>query len=159
MSLCVVYPGTFDPITNGHTDLVRRACRLFDRLIVAVAENPGKGTTFALEERVDMAREALKDIPGVEVKGFSNLLVEFSRQQGANLILRGLRAVSDFEHEFQLSSMNRRLDPGIETIFLTPDESYAYISSSLVREIARLGGDVSSFVSPGVEAALRRRLS
>ncbi len=158
MELCVVYPGTFDPITNGHVDLVRRACRLFDRLIVAVAENPAKGTAFTLEERVTMAKDALRDIDGVEVLGFSNLLVDFVRQQGANLILRGLRAVSDFEHEFQLSGMNRKLAPGIETIFLTPDEAYGYISSGLVREIARLGGDVSEFVAPAVEAALRRRL-
>lgn len=158
MELCVVYPGTFDPITNGHTDLVRRACRLFDRLIVAVAENPAKGTAFTLEERVTMAKDALRDIDGVQVLGFSNLLVDFARQQGANLILRGLRAVSDFEHEFQLSGMNRKLAPGIETVFLTPDEAYGYISSSLVREIARLGGEVSEFVAPAVEAALRRRL-
>lgn len=158
MKLSVVYPGTFDPITNGHTDLVRRGCRLFDRLVVAVAENPAKGTTFSLDERVEMAREALKDLPGVEVVGFDGLLIEFAREQGANLILRGLRAVSDFEHEFQLSSMNRKLAPEVETIFLTPDEAYGFISSSLVREIARLGGDVSGFVSPGVEAALRSRL-
>lgn len=158
MTLSVVYPGTFDPITNGHTDLVRRGCRLFDRLVVAVAENPAKGTTFSLEERVEMARSALSDLPGVEVVGFRGLLVDFAAEQGANLILRGLRAVSDFEHEFQLSSMNRKLAPEVESIFLTPDEAYGFISSSLVREIARLGGDVSGFVAPVVEAALLQRL-
>ncbi|APZ42039.1 pantetheine-phosphate adenylyltransferase [Acidihalobacter ferrooxydans] len=158
MNLSVVYPGTFDPITNGHTDLVRRACRLFDRVIVAVAENPGKGTTFRLDERIEMVSEVLKGEPCVEVVGFSELLVDFAHKQNAQLILRGLRAVSDFEYEFQLSSMNRKLAPEVETIFLTPDEAYGFISSSLVREISRLGGDVSGFVAPNVEAALRRRL-
>ena len=157
MSLAVVYPGTFDPITNGHTDLVRRGSRVFSRIVVAVAADTAKQTTFNLEERVCLAREALTDVPGVEVTGFSGLLVDFVRRQNASLILRGLRAVSDFEHEFQLSSMNRKLDPDIESIFLTPDEAYGFISSSLVREIARLGGDVSDFVSPGVQKALKTR--
>lgn len=158
MELCVVYPGTFDPITNGHTDLIRRGCQLFDHLIVAVAENPGKDATFTLDERVELAREALAGMSGIEVLGFRGLLVEFAREHGARLILRGLRAISDFEHEFQLSSMNRKLAPEVESIFLTPDEAYGFISSSLVREIARLGGDISDFVSPRVEAALYQRL-
>lgn len=158
MSLAVVYPGTFDPITNGHTDLVRRGSRVFNRIVVAVAADTAKQTTFSVEERVSLAREALADVPGVEVMGFSGLLVDFVRDQHASLILRGLRAVSDFEHEFQLSSMNRKLAPDIESIFLTPDEAYGFISSSLVREIARLGGDVSDFVSPAVQKALKRRL-
>ncbi|AOU99273.1 pantetheine-phosphate adenylyltransferase [Acidihalobacter yilgarnensis] len=157
MSLAVVYPGTFDPITNGHSDLVRRGSRVFSRIVVGVAADTGKQTTFSLEERVALAREALSDVPGVEVTGFSGLLVNFVREQNAALILRGLRAISDFEHEFQLSSMNRKLDPGIESIFLTPDEAYGFISSSLVREIARLGGDVSDFVSPAVQKALMSR--
>ncbi len=158
MELCVVYPGTFDPITNGHTDLIRRGCQLFDHLIVAVAENPGKDAAFTLDERVELARETLAGMSGIEVLGFRGLLVEFAREHGARLILRGLRAISDFEHEFQLSSMNRKLAPEVESIFLTPDEAYGFISSSLVREIARLGGDISDFVSPLVEAALYQRL-
>ncbi|WP_455380557.1 pantetheine-phosphate adenylyltransferase [Acidihalobacter prosperus] len=157
MNLAVVYPGTFDPITNGHTDLVRRGSRVFSRIIVGVASDTGKQTTFSLEERVRLAREALSDVPGVTVTGFSGLLVNFVRTHDASLILRGLRAVSDFEHEFQLSSMNRKLDPDIESIFLTPDEAYGFISSSLVKEIARLGGDVSDFVSPSVQKALITR--
>ena len=153
----VVYPGTFDPITNGHADIVARAARLFDRVIVAVAGNAGKAPAFELPERVAMAREVLKDIPGVEVHEFGTLLVDFARDIGAGVILRGLRAVSDFEYEFQLASMNRRLAPEVETLFLTPAEQYAYISSSLVREIAALGGDVSDFVDPLVRQALSRR--
>lgn len=157
MSLAVVYPGTFDPITNGHTDLVRRGSRVFSRIIVGIASDTTKRTTFSLEERVVLAQEALSDVPGVIVTGFSGLLVNFVRTHNASLILRGLRAVSDFEHEFQLSSMNRKLDPDIESIFLTPDEAYGFISSSLVKEIARLGGDVSDFVSPSVQKALITR--
>jgi pantetheine-phosphate adenylyltransferase len=152
-----VYPGTFDPITNGHSDIVARAARLFDRVIVAVAVNAGKAPAFELPERVAMAREVLKDIPGVEVREFGTLLVDFAIDNGAGVILRGLRAVSDFEYEFQLAGMNRRLAPELETLFLTPAEQYAYISSSLVREIAALGGDVSDFVDPLVRQALRRR--
>ncbi|HEY9198409.1 MAG TPA: pantetheine-phosphate adenylyltransferase [Gammaproteobacteria bacterium] len=153
-----VYPGTFDPITNGHTDLVERAARLFDRVIVAIAANPGKTPAFPLGLRVDLAREVLAELTNVEVCSFDNLLVDFLHQRGASIILRGLRAVSDFEYEFQLASMNRQLAPDIETVFLTPAEQYAFVSSSLVREIAELGGDVSAFVHPQVVAALRGRV-
>ena len=154
----IVYPGTFDPITNGHTDLVERASHLFDQVIVAVAVNPEKATAFPVEIRVNLAREVLARIPNVEVCSFDNLLVDFVRQRGAGVILRGLRAVSDFEYEFQLASMNRNLAPEIETMFLTPAEQYAYISSSLVREIASLGGDVTHFVHKKVVTALRGRM-
>lgn len=153
-----VYPGTFDPITNGHTDLVQRAARLFDRVIVAVAANPGKAPAFALEQRVGLARTVLADLTNVEVCSFDSLLVDFLHRREASIILRGLRAVSDFEYEFQLASMNRQLAPDIETVFLTPAEQYAFVSSSLVREIAALGGDVSAFVHPEVVAALRGRV-
>jgi len=153
-----VYPGTFNPITNGHTDLVQRAARLFDRVIVAIAANPGKAPAFALEQRVELAREVLAGLSNVEVCSFDNLLVDFVRQRGAAVILRGLRAVSDFEYEFQLASMNRQLAPDIETVFLTPAEQYAFVSSSLVREIAALGGDVSPFVHARVVAALKARV-
>jgi pantetheine-phosphate adenylyltransferase len=149
-----VYPGTFDPITNGHVDLIERAVRLFPQIIVAVAENPGKNPLFALSERITLAEQALAHVPQVRVLGFSGLLVEFVHSVQAQVILRGLRAVSDFEYEFQLASMNRRLDDRIETVFLTPAEQYAFISSSLVREIARLGGQVSDFVPPSVGTAL-----
>ncbi len=142
----VVYPGTFDPITNGHSDLVERASRLFEQVIVAVAVNPDKQGAFPIETRVTLAREVLAHIDNVEVCSFDNLLVNFLRQRQAGVILRGLRAVSDFEYEFQLAGMNRHLAPEIETLFLTPAEQYAYISSSLVREIASLGGDVTPFV-------------
>jgi len=158
MSTTVIYPGTFDPITNGHTDLVQRAARLFERIIVAIAVNVPKAPFFPIEERVAMAKAALGHLEPVEVLGFDDLLVNFARRQGASVLLRGLRAVSDFEHEFQLASMNRQLAPEVETVFLTPDEGYAYISSSLVREIAMLGGDVSPFVHPQVQAALKERL-
>lgn len=153
----VVYPGTFDPITNGHMDLVLRAARLFDRVVVAVAADTHKAPTFSIDERVALVREVLRDIPAVEVVSFSGLLVSYTRELGVGVIMRGLRAVSDFEFEFQLASMNRRMAPDIETLFLTPAETYAYISSSLVREIARLHGDVTPFVAPIVQAALRRR--
>ena len=153
-----VYPGTFDPITNGHLDLVQRAARLFDRVIVAIAANPGKAPAFPLAQRVELAREVLAELTNVEVASFDNLLVDFLHQRAASIILRGLRAVSDFEYEFQLASMNRQLAPDIETVFLTPAEQYAFVSSSLVREIAALGGDVSSFVHPCVVAALRGRV-
>ncbi|MGH8041470.1 MAG: pantetheine-phosphate adenylyltransferase [Rudaea sp.] len=152
-----VYPGTFDPITNGHADLVSRAAPLFDRLIVGIAESAGKGTSFDLDDRIALARLALADVANVEVCGFSSLLAHFVRETGAGVILRGLRAVSDFEYEFQLASMNRHLIPDAETLFLTPAEQYSFISSSLVREIARLGGDVSGFVHPAVQQALRNR--
>ena len=155
----VVYPGTFDPITNGHTDLVERASSLFDQVIVAVAVSSEKATAFPVETRVTLAREVLVHVDNVEVCCFDNLLVDFVRQREAGVILRGLRAVSDFEYEFQLAGMNRHLAPEIETLFLTPAEQYAYISSSLVREIASLGVDVTPFVHRKVVAALRGRMS
>ncbi len=154
-----LYPGTFDPITNGHIDLVQRAARHFDQVIVAVAGSGSKAPCFNLEERIEMARETLKDCDNVTVMGFTGLLVNFAREHNASVILRGLRAVSDFEYEFQLASMNRKLDPEVETMFMTPDEGYTFISSSLVREIASLGGDVSRFVHPLVEQALSKRFS
>jgi pantetheine-phosphate adenylyltransferase len=153
----VVYPGTFDPITNGHTDLIARAARLCDRVLVAVAEDTGKEPTFTTETRVALAREVCSGLANVEVVAFSGLLVEFARRSGVHVIMRGLRAVSDFEYEFQLAGMNRRMAPDIETLFLTPAEQYAYISSSLVKQIARLGGDVSAFVAAPVHAALQER--
>ncbi|HED52020.1 MAG TPA: pantetheine-phosphate adenylyltransferase [Gammaproteobacteria bacterium] len=153
-----VYPGTFDPITNGHTDLIERAVRRFDRVIVAIHENSDKQPALGWKERIELAQLVLKNQDNVVVEGFDGLLVEFARQQGAGVILRGLRAVSDFEYEFQLASMNRQLAPEIETLFMTPDEHYAYVSSSLVREIAALGGDVTPFVHAEVVAALKRRL-
>ena len=154
-----VYPGTFDPITNGHVDLAGRASPLFDRVIVAVADSASKGPAFDLDERIVLARTALAGFSNVEVRGFSSLLAHFVEEIGAGVILRGLRAVSDFEYEFQLASMNRHLIPAAETLFLTPAEQYSFISSSLVREIARLGGDVSGFVHPAVQQALRTRYS
>jgi pantetheine-phosphate adenylyltransferase len=150
-----VYPGTFDPITNGHIDLVDRAAPLFERLIIGVAESPAKGPALPLALRVDLAREAVAHHPHVEVRGFDCLLAHFVAEVGAGVLLRGLRAVSDFEYEFQLASMNRHLIPEVETLFLTPAEQYGFISSSLVREISRLGGDVSGFVPPAVAAALQ----
>lgn len=157
MRATVVYPGTFDPITNGHTDLVHRAARVFGRVVVAIAASEPKGPCFSLEERVQLAETVLGHLETVTVVGFDELLVNFAKKQQATVLLRGLRAVSDFEHEFQLASMNRRLAPGIETVFLTPDEGYSYISSSLVKEIAALGGEVGPFVHVDVEAALRKR--
>lgn len=158
MALIAVYPGTFDPITNGHTDLVRRACGIFDRVVVGVvATGESKQPFFSAGKRIELAEQALATMPKVDVRGFDGLLVEFARQQNAKAILRGLRAVSDFEFEFQLASMNRRLDDSFESIFLTPAEEYGFISSSLVREIAALGGDVSKFVSPAVAEALQKK--
>ncbi|MCL6556651.1 MAG: pantetheine-phosphate adenylyltransferase [Burkholderiales bacterium] len=154
----IVYPGSFDPITRGHEDLVRRAARLFEEVIVAVAESPHKRPFFSLEERVEMARLALAEVPGVRVVGFSGLLMRFLEEQEAQVVLRGLRAVSDFEYELQLSGMNRRLNPEVETLFLTPSEQYMFVSASLVREIARLGGDVSEFVHPLIKARLGARM-
>ncbi len=153
----VVYPGTFDPITNGHTDIVQRAARMFDKVIVAVAANPKKNPLLALEKRVELTRQVLSHLPNVEVKGFSNLLAEFVTEQQGNVILRGLRAVSDFEYEFQLADMNRKLAPGVESLFLTPTNHLSFVSSTLIREIASLGGDVSEFVAPEVAQALRER--
>ena len=153
----VVYPGTFDPITNGHCDLILRAARLFDRVVVAVAADTGKAPAFSTEQRLALARAVVGEQKNVEVVAFSGLLVHFARQMDVSVIMRGLRAVSDFEFEFQLAGMNRRMAPDIETLFLTPDERFSYISSSLVREISRLKGDVSTFVAPVVQAALRER--
>lgn len=151
-----VYPGTFDPLTNGHIDLVERAAPLFETLVVAIAESPVKGPSFPLAQRIELAHRAMDRIPNVQIRGFDTLLADFVRDIGAGVILRGLRAVSDFEYEFQLASMNRHLIPHVETLFLTPAEQYSFISSSLVREIARLGGDVSGFVHPAVGEALRQ---
>jgi pantetheine-phosphate adenylyltransferase len=152
-----VYPGTFDPITNGHSDLVSRATRLFDRVVVGVAKDTGKNPVCGLEERLELARVALADVQRAEVVPFQGLLVEFCKQHNASIVVRGLRAGSDFEFEFQLASMNRRLAPDIETIFMTPAEQYSFISSTLVREIARLGGDVSEFVHPEVQRLLAEK--
>jgi len=150
MTVIAVYPGTFDPVTNGHSDLVQRASRLFDHVIVAIAANPAKTPLFDLNSRVGMATTVLGDINNVEVCGFSDLLVDFARKSNANVILRGLRAVSDFEFEMQLASMNRRLDNSIETVFMTPAEETSFISASLVKEVASYGGDVSGFVHKAV---------
>ena len=150
-----VYPGTFDPITNGHIDLIDRAAPLFERVIIGVAESPGKGPALPLAQRVELARQAVAKHAHVEVQGFDGLLAHFVKDVGGGVLLRGLRAVSDFEYEFQLASMNRHLIPEVETLFLTPAEQYGFISSSLVREIARLGGDVSGVVPPAVTAALK----
>ena len=150
MSVVAVYPGTFDPVTNGHSDLVQRASRLFDKVIVAIAANPEKAPLFDLEQRVAMATTVLAPIGNVEVCGFSELLVGFVKSRNANVILRGLRAVSDFEYEMQLASMNRRLEHDIETVFMTPAEETSFISSSLVKEIAKHGGDVSQFIHESI---------
>lgn len=158
MDNIAIYPGTFDPITKGHSDLVERSVRLFDKVIVALAANPGKQAVFSLDERLDLARTVLGGFENVEICGFDGLLVDFARTKGANVIIRGLRAVSDFEYEFQLAGMNRKLAADIETLFLTPAEQYTYISSSLVREIAGLGGDVSPFVHEKIVAELARKL-
>ena len=152
-----VYPGTFDPLTRGHEDLVRRAATLFDRLVVAIADSKAKRPFFTLPERIAMAREVLGDVKNVEVVGFSSLLTDFVRKQGARVVLRGLRAVSDFEYEFQLAGMNRNLYPEMETVFLTPSEQHMFISATLVREIAALGGDVTEFVHPTVAKKLKEK--
>ncbi len=159
MTRKIVYPGTFDPVTRGHEDLVRRAARIFDEVVVAVAANASKRPFFSLEERVMMARESLTDLPGVRVVGFDGLLVDFVRQEGTHLVLRGLRAVSDFEYEFQLAGMNRSLYPDLETVFMTPGEQYMFLSASMVREIARLGGDVRPFVPPRIAERLAAKLN
>lgn len=158
MSVTAIYPGTFDPITNGHSDLIQRASLLFDKVIVAIAANPNKTPMFNLEERVGLAREVLGRLENVEVCGFDSLLAHFAHECGATVILRGLRAVSDFEYEFQLAGMNRHLAPDVETIFLTPAEKYTFISSSLVKEVATLGGEVGDFVDTKVKAALKNRM-
>jgi pantetheine-phosphate adenylyltransferase len=152
-----VYPGTFDPITMGHEDIVRRAANLFDEVIVAVAGSTSKQTLFSLEERVSLAQSVFDD-GNIRVVGFDGLLMQFVQAQGAQMVIRGLRAASDFEYEFQLAGMNRKLYPRLETLFMTPAEEFMFISSSLVREVARLGGDVNQFVSPGVETAIKQKL-
>jgi len=157
MAVSVMYPGTFDPITLGHEDLVRRATRLFDRVVVAIAANPSKEPMFSLEERVELAQVVLADLKSVEVMGYSGLTVDFATDNGLQAIVRGLRAISDFEYEFQLANMNRHLTDEVESVFLTPTETYTYISSSLVREICSMGGDISEFVSPEVRDALMGR--
>ena len=157
MAVCAMYPGTFDPITLGHEDLVRRACRLFEHVHVAVAANPGKEPMFTQEERVELVRTVLKGVPNVTVCGYEGLTVDFARENNLQAIVRGLRAISDFEYEFQLANMNRHLSAEVETAFLTPTETYTYISSSLVREICSMGADVSEFVSPAVATALAER--
>jgi pantetheine-phosphate adenylyltransferase len=154
MKRSAVYPGTFDPITNGHQDLVRRAASVFERVIVAIAANPNKAPMFPLDKRVELARQVLSDIPGVEVMGYSGLTVDFARQHGVQVVVRGLRAMSDFEFEFQLANMSRHLSRDVETVFLTPQEQFTFISSTLVREIAVLGGNVNEFVHPLVAAEL-----
>ncbi|HHQ15075.1 MAG TPA: pantetheine-phosphate adenylyltransferase [Chromatiales bacterium] len=152
-----MYPGTFDPLTNGHHELVRRAAHIFDRVVVAVAASPHKQPMFTLDERTRLAREVLSDIPNVSVDSYSGLTVDYAREHDLAAVIRGLRAVSDFEHEFQLSSMNRHLSPDVETVFLCPEAEYMFISSTLVREVAALGGDVSGLVHPAVEQALKER--
>lgn len=159
MTKTAIYPGTFDPITNGHTDLIQRASKLFDKVIVAVAAHSAKNPAFSLDERIQLAETVLDGIDGVEICGFDILLVNFAQQKNAQVILRGLRAVSDFEYEFQLTGMNRKLAPQLETMFLMPAEQYTYISSSLVKEVARLSGDVSGFVHEDVHNALKHKLN
>jgi pantetheine-phosphate adenylyltransferase len=159
VTVSAMYPGTFDPITLGHEDLVRRACRLFDKVVVAIAANPGKEPMFTLDERVSLAKTVLREFDNVEVSGYDGLTVDFAKDNGLAVIVRGLRAISDFEYEFQLANMNRHLTDEVETAFLTPTETYTYISSTLVREIASMGGDISEFVSPEVNAALMERTS
>lgn len=154
----IVYPGTFDPITNGHIDLVERASRLFGKVVIGIASSRQKSPLFSIEERITLARECLEHVPNVEIYGFNSLLVDFVKKYNADAIMRGLRAVSDFEYEFQLANMNRALSPEIESIFLTPSEKFSYISSSLVREISSLKGDVSQFVPANVAEALAERL-
>ncbi|MFT3735955.1 MAG: pantetheine-phosphate adenylyltransferase [Rhodocyclaceae bacterium] len=153
-----VYPGTFDPLTRGHEDLVRRAASLFDRVIVGVAQSSGKRPLFSLDERVELATSVLADCSNVTVLGFSGLLMDFIRNQGARVIVRGLRAVSDFEYEFQMAGMNRKLYPDVETLFLTPGEEYMFVSATMVREIGLLGGDVSTFVHPQVAERIRQKV-
>jgi len=157
--IIAVYPGSFDPITNGHLDLIERASRLFERLIVAILRNEAKKPLFSVEERVEMAREVLRGYPNVEVASFGGLLVEFAASRGARVILRGIRAISDYEYELQMALMNRRLAPDIETVFLMAAEDYSFLSARLVKEVVALGGDVSGLVPPLVEERLRKRLA
>ncbi|WP_144392988.1 pantetheine-phosphate adenylyltransferase [Pleionea sediminis] len=155
----ILYPGTFDPITNGHTDLVTRAARLFDKVIVAIAENPGKSPLFSMDERIEMVQKATHGVGSIEVLGFDGLLVNFAKKLKVDALLRGIRAVSDFEYEFQLANMNRRLAPELESVFLTPDETNTFISSTLVREVAKYGGDITDFVHPFVAQKLADKFS
>jgi pantetheine-phosphate adenylyltransferase len=157
LNITAIYPGTFDPITDGHIDIISRASKLFHKLIIAVAVNQGKAPLFSLEERVTMAKEVTSSLSNISIIGFDNLLVDCAKEQNANVVLRGLRAVSDFEYEFQMAGMNRRLSPELETMFLTPAEQYEFISSSMIREIAKLKGDVSSFVPKCVEERLIKK--
>jgi len=159
MNMTAIYPGTFDPITDGHIDIIFRASKLFDKVIVAVAANQGKTPLFTLQERVEIAEEVTSHLANVGIIGFDNLLVDCAKEHNADVVLRGLRAVSDFEYEFQMAGMNRRLSPELETVFLTPAEQYEFISSSMIREIAKLNGDVSSFVPSHVEERLRKKFS
>ncbi|CAG8999707.1 MAG: Phosphopantetheine adenylyltransferase [Candidatus Celerinatantimonas neptuna] len=159
MSNRVIYPGTFDPMTHGHSDLITRAAKLFDEVIVAIASNPTKSPLFDLDQRVSLAKSSVSQLDNVQVVGFSGLLVDFAREHQANILLRGLRAVSDFEYEFQLAHLNHRLYPALESVFLTPAEQYAFISSTIVKEVAMHHGDVSQFVSPTVEAALKAKFA
>lgn len=158
MTIRAVYPGTFDPITNGHEDLIQRSARLFEEVVVGVAHSQAKRPFFSLDERVKLAREVLAGYPNVTVLGFNGLLSEFVHEQQATVILRGLRAVSDFEYEFQLAGMNRRLAPGVETLFLTPSDKYLFLSATIVREIAVLGGDISEFVHPLTAQSMREKI-
>ncbi|MDX2366898.1 MAG: pantetheine-phosphate adenylyltransferase [Colwellia sp.] len=159
MSIRAIYPGTFDPVTNGHSDLIIRASRLFDEVIVGVASNPSKKPRFSLEKRVEMIEEVITGLNNVIVVGFSGLLVDFAKDHQAKVLIRGLRAVSDFEYEFQLANMNRRLSPDLESVFLTPAEGNSFISSTLVKEVSLHNGDVSQFVHPSIKAALKQKPS
>ncbi|OLD66492.1 MAG: pantetheine-phosphate adenylyltransferase [Acidobacteria bacterium 13_1_40CM_2_68_10] len=159
MKLTAVYPGTFDPITNGHLDILSRGGRMFDRIIVAILRNPEKDPLFPLDERVEILKAAVSRWSSVSVESFDGLLVDFARARGAQVIVRGLRALSDFEYEFQMTLMNQRLEPGIQTVFMMPSEAYSYVSSRLVKEVARLGGDVSGLVPPDVVSRLKRRFA
>ena len=154
-----MYPGTFDPFTNGHNDLVRRASRIFDKVVVAIAANPNKAPLFPLEKRIELVKTVVSDVPNVDVMGYTGLTVDFARQHDLNVMMRGLRAVSDFEFEFQLATMSRHLTDQVETVFLTPTEQFNFISSTLIREIASLGGNISEFVHPAVAAALKARFA
>jgi len=156
MKTIAIYPGSFDPVTNGHIDLIYRACKLFDKVIIAITQNASKTSLLSIDQRIEAVEASIKSINNAQVLGFNSLLVDFAKDHNAQIIIRGLRAVSDFEYEFQLSGMNKRLNPGIETLFMTPSEEFANISSSLVREILSLGGDISTFVPASVETILHR---
>ena len=158
MEKIAVYPGTFDPITNGHTDLAKRGCKIFDKIIIAVAENPQKNTLFSITERIDFVKNIFSDEKKIEVYPLNKLLVEFAKDHSATVILRGLRAVSDFEYEVQLASMNRSMEPNIESVFMSPAEEYGFLSSSIIKEIAKHGGDLSKFIDKAVLVALQKKL-